>query len=135
MDCVFCKIVNGQSPAYKVYEDDVCLAFLDINPVNKGHCLVIPKQHYEDFLITPDEISSHIIIVAKKVARAIKKANGAEGINFGVNNGSAAGQIVFHAHLHVMPRFSGDGLKLWKSREYQDDQEKQNMADKIKKAI
>ena len=131
MECIFCKIINNESPAAKVYEDDEVLAFMDVNPVNKGHILVIPKKHYQSLVETPDEILRELWVAAKKVGLALKKAVGADGLNFGVNNGAAAGQVVFHTHIHVIPRFNGDGLKLWPSKQYQED-EMEKLAEKIK---
>ncbi len=131
-DCIFCKIVKREIPSDIIYEDDKILAFVDISPINKGHSLVIPKEHYENSLATPDEILKDLIVVVKKVALAVKEVTGAEGINFGINNGAAAGQVVFHTHMHVIPRFKSDGLKLWGSGEYENEQEKKEMAEKIK---
>ena len=134
-DCIFCKIVSKEIPSEVIYEDDKILAFLDISPVNKGHSLVIPKKHYENSLETPEEILKELIVVVKKVALAIKKVTGAEGINFGVNNGAAAGQMIFHTHMHVIPRFKSDGLKLWGSGEYENEQEAKQFAEKIKEKL
>ncbi len=84
MDCVFCKIINGELPSDKIYEDDKFLAFLDISPVNKGHTLIIPKEHYENLIATPDELARELLVIAKKVAIAVKEETNADGINFGV---------------------------------------------------
>lgn len=121
-DCVFCKIVKGEIPSQKVYENDKVLAFLDINPVNSGHTLVIPKSHHKDLFSTPEEVLSDIIVRTKKIAVAIIKAVGADGVNLGMNNRPAAGQVVFHTHLHIMPRFEGDGLKHWPSKKISEDE-------------
>ncbi len=117
-DCIFCKIVRGEIPAAKVYEDTEVLAFLDITPVNPGHVLVVPKAHFEILQAIPDPILSKLIVVVKKIAGGIRKATRAEGINIGMNNGAAAGQEVPHAHIHVMPRFKDDGYKLWHGTTY-----------------
>ena len=135
LECVFCKIIAGEIPAEKIYEDEQALAFLDISPVNPGHTLVVPKEHYEDPLTTPDEVLARLIGVGKKIARAILAVGLAEGINFGMNNGRAAGQIVFHAHLHVIPRLNVDGLKMWGSGEYKSEEERKEVARKIKKLV
>lgn len=116
-DCIFCKIVAGEIPSHKVYEDDEALAFLDINPVNPGHTLVIPKIHYPDLLNTPAPALAALMAAIRQIAPGILKAVGAEGFNLGVNNGRAAGQIIFHTHFHIMPRFSSDGHKLWHGQE------------------
>jgi histidine triad (HIT) family protein len=112
-DCIFCKIVKKEIPSDIVYENDKIVAFLDIMPVNPGHTLVVPKAHYVDLLETPDDVLHDIITRTKKIAAAIVKAVKADGFNLGVNTKPAAGQAVFHTHLHIIPRFSGDGLKPW----------------------
>ncbi|MES2087724.1 MAG: HIT family protein [Patescibacteria group bacterium] len=134
MDCIFCKIISGELPSSKIYEDTDVLAFLDIKPINPGHALVIPKRHYESIHDTPDEVVSKMMIVAKKIAGSIQKNLGAEGVNIGMNNGKAAGQIVFHAHIHVMPRLSTDSFKLWNGKEYKTG-ERESVAEKIKKTL
>lgn len=135
MECIFCKIVKGELPCAKIYEDDRILAFLDISPVNKGHILVIAKEHYDNSLETPDELLAEIAKVVKKIAFAQKEALGAAGVNFGINNGAAAGQVIFHTHWHVIPRFKDDGLKLWGSKEYESDKERDETAEKIKNKL
>ncbi len=107
-DCVFCKIVQGEIPSRKIYEDVDCIAFLDINPANPGHCLVIPKNHSENIYDIPDDELKKIIIVAKKVAINIKEKLSVSGINIMQNNSRIAGQIVNHMHFHVIPRFEND---------------------------
>src|SRR3989344_1044874 len=111
-DCIFCKIIADELPSTKIYEDSDVLAFLDIKPVNPGHTLVIPKKHFESIHDTPDELVAKTIIVAKKIAGAIQTKLGADGVNIGMNNGSAAGQIVYHDHIYIMPRYGKDLLKL-----------------------
>lgn len=119
-DCIFCKIIAGKIPANKVYENGHSLAFLDINPVNKGHTLVVPKEHYTDLYALSSAVLHDMIDAVQKVAAAVKKGVAADGINIGMNNGRAAGQVVFHAHMHVIPRFSGDGLHHWPNKKYAD---------------
>ena len=114
-DCIFCKIIEGEIPSEKVYEDDIALAFLDINPVNTGHTLIVPKKHFENIYDLPEEISAHIMKIAKKISIALKNL-GLDGINIIVNNGAAAGQIVPHFHTHVIPRLNGDNLPPWPAR-------------------
>lgn len=119
MSCIFCKIIAGEIPSYKVYEDENILAFLDINPVNPGHTLVVPKKHVFNIEETGEEILCQIIKTVKKVGWSLKKNLTAPGYNVQVNNESAAGQIVPHLHFHVVPRLENDGLKLWPQKKYQ----------------
>jgi histidine triad (HIT) family protein len=119
-DCIFCKIIQGKIPCAKVYEDDNVFAFLDIGPVNKGHTLVVPKEHYRTFLETPDEVMQEIIVAGKKISKAIIKAVKADGINIGISTEKAAGQVIFHTHMHLMPRFANDGYKHWPQGKYAD---------------
>jgi len=111
-DCIFCKIVRGEVSCEKVYEDESVLAFLDANPVSKGHLLVIPKKHYKDIFDIEEKVLQKIIVVAKKLALDAKEKLKAEGVNLINSNKKVAQQEVFHYHLHVVPRYSGDGLKL-----------------------
>ena len=131
--CVFCKIIKGEIPSTKVYEDKDTFAFLDIKPVNPGHVLVIPKQHFVNIHDTSEEAFVQVALVAKKIADAILKA-GAKGVNIGMNNGVHAGQSVFHAHMHVMPRYGTDSHKLWMGREYAGN-EREEVAEKIKAGL
>ena len=133
-ECIFCKIVNGEIPCTKVYENNKVLAFLDIAPVNKGHTLVIPKEHHKDLLDMPNDVLAEVAKVGKKVAKAAVKATGAAGFNLGQNNGKTAGQVVMHFHLHIIPRFEGDGLKLWPQGKY-EGKEEEEIAEKIKSLL
>lgn len=130
-DCIFCKIVKGELPSHKVYEDDDVLAFLDINPVNPGHTLIIPKEHHKDLLNTPTELASKLIQAVQKIAPAILKEVESDAFNLGVNCGVGAGQIVFHTHLHIMPRFENDGHRLWVGKKMEQS-ELSEIAEKIK---
>ena len=134
-DCLFCKIIKGDIPATKVYEDKQCLAFLDINPINKGHTLVIPKQHCKDIYDVPEETLKSVSIAAKKVSIAVKKAMGCDGVNIGMNNGASAGQVIFHMHFHVMPRFENDGHEHWKGTPYSDDATREDVGTKIRELL
>jgi histidine triad (HIT) family protein len=116
--CIFCGIAAGRAPAAKVAETPQVLAFLDIAPVHYGHTLVIPKEHYETFLDLPDDLWLEMGQVARQVARALQKVMFARGINLGMNNYDAAGQVVYHAHLHVIPRYLSDGLMLFPQGAY-----------------
>ena len=107
--CVFCEIVAGRAEAAIVYRDAHVVAFMDIAPHNPGHVLVVPVQHADDILTVPDDTAKDMMVVAQKIARAIRRAGlQADGFNFRMNAGAAAGQTVFHTHLHVVPRFVGD---------------------------
>ena len=112
-DCLFCKIIKKEIPADFVYENDKIVAFLDIHPCNKGHTLVVPKEHHADLLETPDDVLGDILCRTKKIAPAIMKAVNAEGFNSIFNTKPAAGQVVFHTHMHIIPRYKDDGLKHW----------------------
>ena len=109
-DCIFCKIVNNQIPSYKVYEDDDVLAFLDVNPMAKGHTLIIPKKHIKDIFEMDDETIKKIASVAQKIAKRMKDNLGVEGVNLYHASGAVAEQTVFHAHLHVIPREVDDNI-------------------------
>ncbi len=134
-DCVFCKIVRGEIPAEKVYEDDNFLAFLDITPINPGHVLLIPKEHYENLYNIPDETMQKAGPIIKKLALMVKKGTDAEGVNLGMNNEKAAGQLVPHAHFHIMPRFFNDGHELWHGLPYPSEELMRQIAEKIKNNI
>ncbi|HFI0264876.1 TPA: HIT family protein [Streptococcus suis] len=112
-DCIFCKIVAGEIPASKVYEDEQVLAFLDITQVTKGHTLVIPKTHYRNVLDMDAEVAGQVFTVIPALARHLKEKLGASGLNIVNNNEEAAGQTVFHTHIHLLPRFDkSDGLDI-----------------------
>lgn len=134
-DCVFCKIISGKIPASKIYEDGKVLSFLDIMPANKGHCLVIPKRHYTTFIEMEDEDLEAMVKAAKKVARALSLSCGNGSFNLVMNSGKEAGQVVDHAHLHLIPRFQKDRLRIkWSHLKYEENEMKE-YADKIKKFI
>lgn len=112
-DCIFCSIVSGSVPSSIVYEDEYVLAFMDISPVNQGHLLVIPKNHYAYLSEVPEEIAARMFTIGQKLAKAIRMSGlKCEGINFFLADGEAAFQEVFHSHLHVFPRFKGDPFKI-----------------------
>lgn len=134
-NCVFCKIVSGELPCYKIYENSDVLVFLDINPVNMGHCLVIPKKHFDNIYETPEDTLANMITVAKIASRAIKAAMKADGVNVTMNNDSMAGQVIFHSHMHVIPRFAGDGFGLWQSKGPYISGEAERTAEKIIHAL
>ena len=122
-DCLFCKMVAGQIPVTKVYEDDIVLAFLDIGPISDGHTLVIPKRHYEQLHDCPAELLGQIASRLGKIAGAVSSAMNSDGYNVLCNNGRAAGQVINHLHFHIISRNNGDGLfSRWPSYEYQAGQ-------------
>ena len=133
--CLFCKIIAGEIPSTKVYEDDTVLAFLDIHPVNIGHTLVIPKVHATNLYDAPEETLAHMMSVIKKLSIAIKKSLNTDGINIEMNNDSVAGQIIFHAHIHIVPRFSGDGFTHWNGARNYHDGEMNEVAQKISQKL
>ena len=108
--CIFCRIAQKRIPANLVYEDEKAMAFLDIRPLSEGHTLIIPKSHYENVVDISQELIMHIHGVTKRVALAVKKATQADGISIMQQNGKAAGQEIFHLHVHVIPRFEGREL-------------------------
>jgi histidine triad (HIT) family protein len=118
-DCIFCRIAAGEAPAERVLETPGVLAFLDIAPVNYGHTLVIPKVHYRNLLVLPDALWTEMGQVCRRVAQALRGTLYAQGFNIDMNNFEAAGQVVFHAHLHVIPRYYADGLQLFPQESYQ----------------
>ena len=118
-DCIFCKIITGDIPAHQLYEDDRVLAFLDIGPLSDGHCLVVPKDHYERLDDCPVDVVAAVMSKVGPLAKAIVAATGAEGYNVLNNNGHCAGQLVGHVHFHIIPRRTGDGIFIpWPAKEY-----------------
>ena len=135
-DCIFCKIAKGELPATKVYEDDDVLAFMDIGPVVKGHTLVIPKKHYDPITKTPPEVLHKLISVVQKIAQAQFDGLKADGINVAQANGDTAGQIIWHIHFHVIPRFKNDKHSWnWKAGKYDSSEEISAFASKISSRI
>lgn len=121
-NCIFCKILAGEIPSTAVYEDDDFKAILDVNPAARGHVIILPKNHAANIYELPDEDASKIMMVAKKIATAIEKAYHCDGVNILQNNGEAAGQTVFHLHVHVIPRFKGDTVNIgWKQGDMPED--------------
>jgi histidine triad (HIT) family protein len=134
MDDVFEKIISGELPSEKIYEDDMTYAFLDIHPSSKGHSLVVPKTKSRNiFDISPTDLGA-VMETVRKLAPVIRKAVGAEGINIQTNNESAAGQVVFYTHVHIIPRFPDDGLRLWPKIE-STDEERREIAEKIRSKL
>jgi histidine triad (HIT) family protein len=131
-ECIFCKIIAGQIPAAKVYEDENALAFLDIGPVSDGHTLVVPKQHYEKVHECPPPLLADIWAKIGEIAAAVSSAVNSEGYNIICNNGRSAGQLVDHLHFHIIPRMIGDGVfNRWPSFKYSEG-EMEMLAEKIR---
>jgi len=118
-DCIFCKIVANELPSTRIYEDEKVLAFMDINPVAHGHCLLIPKGHYQDIHAIPEDLLRDLIAAAKPLARAVASGMKADGLNLIQSNGRAALQLIDHFHMHFLPRWENDSLKFgsWEARQ------------------
>jgi len=117
-DCIFCKIANGVIPSKTIYEDADFRVILDLGPATKGHALILPKEHADNLLELPDEVARNVLPVAKIVAAKMKDKLHCEGLNLVQNNGELAGQTVKHFHMHVIPRYQGDGQVIgWKPGE------------------
>ena len=120
-NCIFCKLANGDIPTATVYEDEYLRAIMDAAPANKGHIIILPKSHAANIYELEDEYVSRAFVLAKKLAVALKKLTGCDGVNILQNNCEAAGQTVFHFHVHVIPRFKNDDCTIvWKPTSYED---------------
>lgn len=108
-DCIFCKIANGIIPSYTLYEDENFRVIFDLGPVSKGHALILPKEHYANIYELDEEIASKVFVLAKKMAIVMTEAFNCDGFNILQNNNEAGGQTVFHFHMHLVPRYEGDG--------------------------
>ena len=134
-ECIFCRIASGKIPSAKIYEDKKAIAFLDIAPVNKGHALVVPKKHFSDISDIPEVDLKSVAAAAKKVAAALKKSLKPEGINILQSNGRAAGQVVMHFHMHLIPRYEGDAAGFrWPKHAYKEG-EMEKYREKIAGAV
>ncbi len=138
-DCIFCKIVQRELPASIVDEDDTAIAFLDIRPITPGHLLVVPKAHAAYLVDLPSEAGGRMFEMARRVASALRESGlRCEGVNFHLADGEAAGQEIFHVHLHVFPRYAGDGVGLRVGPHYgrmPDREELDGVASAIRKAV
>ena len=131
-NCIFCKIVKGDLPAVKIYEDDLVLAFLDIAPINKGHILVIPKEHHVSSSSISEEVAGRMMKIGSRIGVACRRVFEMEGFNLHLADGTCAGQIVMHAHLHVIPRGQEDGFHWnWRQLSYENDAERNELAEEI----
>lgn len=134
-NCIFCKIANGEIPSTTIYENSDFRVFFDINPASKGHCLIVPKQHYNDIFDMDAETGGKLFSLATVVARSLKKELNCEGMNIVQNNGLIAGQTVFHFHLHLIPRYTGDTVNVgWVPGEADLD-ELADLAKRVRKNI
>ena len=125
-NCIFCKIIEGEIPSVSVYEDEDFKAILDVAPSARGHVIILPKKHAANIFELPDEYVSKVMVVATKIAKAVKVTYHCDGVNILQNNGEAAGQTVFHLHVHVIPRFKGDTDTInigWKPMDTPEDME------------
>ncbi|MDY6839058.1 MAG: HIT family protein [Thermodesulfobacteriota bacterium] len=136
MDCIFCKIVSGDIPSVKVYEDDRVLAFMDINPINDGHLLIIPKAHASTIHEIAEADFLAVMAAARKLAVAVQGALNPDGINLMQLNGKAANQVVPHLHVHIVPRWSGDGVTVSRWEIVPGDMQKiKSVGEQIQKAL
>ena len=130
-ECIFCKIVRGEIPSKKVYDDKDVIAFLDINPANPGHTLVMPKKHAEDLTKSNEDDIAKAMHVVKKITAALKEKMNAIGVNVIQNNGKAAGQLVAHTHFHVIPRYPNDVVVISYQRVQMSDAELEEVRKKL----
>ncbi|MBL7045451.1 MAG: HIT family protein [Parcubacteria group bacterium] len=129
---LFLKIIAGEVPSEKVYEDEHTFAFLDIRPNNPGHALVVPKKYSRNILDIEEEDWIHLMKTTRKLAPKIMEAMDATGVNVYMNNEHSAFQMVFHTHIHIIPRHDNDGLEIWKGKPYKNKEEERETADKIR---
>lgn len=131
-NCIFCKLANGDIPTATVYEDDDFRVILDASPASKGHALIIPKEHYRNLYDIDDELAAKVMPLAKKVVNVLRDELDCDGYNVVQNNEEAAGQTVFHFHVHLIPRHKDDGVGLtWKMGELTDE-DKEDVLSRIK---
>ncbi len=135
MNCIFCDIVNRKAPSEIIYEDENTIGFLDISPLNFGHSLVIPKNHFENFLDIPKSELESVVVATQKISEAIKSSMSTDGLNIVANTGKAAGQTVFHFHFHIIPRFNSDNFHFKPVFKNYENGLMKEFADKIRKAV
>ena len=134
--CIFCRIIAGEIPPTKIYEDDLVYAFLDINPINPGHVLVIPKEHHESSSTIPEATAGRMFHVGSRIGVALKRAKDYDAFNLHLADGTAAGQVVNHAHLHVVPRGVEDNFHWnWRQIPYANDNEREEFAQSIQSKL
>ena len=129
MDCIFCKLANGEIPTATLYEDDDFRVILDQGPATKGHALILPKKHYANLYELPEELAARAMVLAKRMAGAMTEALNCDGFNLVQNNGEAAGQTVFHFHMHLIPRYHNDQAGItWIPGKLKDDVKEEILA-------
>lgn len=131
-NCIFCKIANGEIPSATLYEDEEFRVILDLGPASKGHALILPKAHAANLYELPDEMAAKAMLLAKKMAKKMTEALNCDGLNVVQNNGEAAGQTVFHFHMHVIPRYTGDGVGVTWTPGTLTDEDREEILAKIK---
>lgn len=135
-NCIFCKIASGEISALKVFEDDLIVAFMDIAPINFGHTLVIPKEHHTSVATIPESTAGRMFLAASRIGVAMRRSLDADGFNLHLSDGTVAGQVVMHAHLHVVPRWSDDAFHWnWRQLQYDSDEARSAYYTKIKNAF
>jgi histidine triad (HIT) family protein len=135
-NCVFCKIVSGEIPSSKIYGDELVFAFLDIAPINHGHILVIPKEHHTSAATIPENVAGRMMTVGTRLGVAAKRVLDFEGFNLHLAEGACAGQVVMHAHLHVIPRGVEDGFHWgWRQVKYESDAQRNEISEKIRERL
>ena len=130
-ECLFCKIARGEIPSKKIYEDNDSIAFLDINPANRGHCLIIPKKHFENIYDIDDRTLEKLMVTAKNLSKIIKDKLACNGINIVQNNERHAGQIVNHFHIHIIPRYENDNVVITYQRVQLSDADFEDIRKKL----
>lgn len=134
-NCIFCKIANGEIPSYTIYEDDKFKAIFDLNPSTKGHAIILPKEHFRNLFYLDESYARDALIVAKKIALAMKEVLNCDGLNILQNNEEIAGQTIFHFHIHLIPRYTNDGISLNMVTGELDKTTAQEIADSIRERI
>ncbi len=133
-DTIFAKIIRREIPADFIYEDEYTLAFLDVKPINPGHTLVVPKKFARNIFDVDEKILVAMMHVVQKISIALHEVLGTDGVNIGINNEAAAGQVVFHFHIHVIPRFENDGYEHWHGKPYQPG-ESEKIASRLRSTL
>ncbi len=129
-NCIFCKIINGEISSSKIYEDELVYAFFDIAPINLGHTLVIPKEHYVSSSSIPEKTSGRMFYIGTKIGIALRRVFDMDGYNLHLADGACAGQVVMHSHLHIIPRGIDDGFN-WNWRQLEYDDNKNELLEKV----
>lgn len=137
VNCIFCKIANGDIPSATLYEDDNFRVILDLGPATKGHALIVPKEHFANVFELPEELTAQAFVLARKMAAKMKDALNCDGFNIVQNNGISAGQTVFHFHIHLIPRYDHDGAGIsWKPGSLTEEEKNEILSKmKVKKQL